>query len=160
MMKKHLFTLILTALITCTIAAQEKTNYIGISSHFNTSDTTYSFNINSKNIDITLQKLTTIWGNPEVNTPGEISWSGKEIPNLSNELTLQILDKLCTKIKKYLECKPFSNAKEKSKKLQNIKPNQFRSITITITDKSKNNIINSSQKAKQMKEYLEEIIAG
>lgn len=160
MIKKHLFILILTGLITCTLAAQEKINSIEISSHFNTSDTTYSFNINSKNFDTTLQKLTTLWGNPEVNTPGEISWSSKEMPNLGNELTLQITDRLCTKRKKYLECKPFSNAKEKSKKLQNIKPNQFRSITITITDKSKNNIINSSQKSKQMKEYLEEIIVG
>lgn len=146
-------------ILTASLYGQNKIKCVGVNDEFNEKDTTHTFTMDSENIDSIRHKLFTYWGTPTMIQYGNVKWKNIEIPNLGNNLEVELFDWICTHKEKSMRCRVLKSEKQKEKQVKNLKQNQNRWILVTIKSKEGINIINSKLKAKQVAQILEDICA-
>jgi hypothetical protein len=159
-MKKLIF-LTIAVVLTTGLYGQNFKEHVGTGWYIAlpSKDTIRTFNFFQINIDTCRSRLIKYWGTPTQNTTGIMMWTNMEIPNIGKDLRINLSDQFCTKEENgNMICKSFLNEKDKAKKIKNQKPNQFRDVLITITDKANKDIIMDKTKAVIMIQLLERII--
>ena len=120
-------------------------------------DTTYSFNIIGKNLDVQFGTLYSIIGGPVSENAGEIIWENIHIPGLGEHVSLKVEDGFLTMKKKYAQFKPFKEG-DKEEQIKGMEENQQREINFVFYNKDSSNVINSIELKNVAIKYIEGII--
>lgn len=109
--------------------------------------------------DVCVARLTSMLGAPTSNTTGVTTWKAVRIEGLQEPVGIRIRDGITTSNKEAgSECwSPFASAADKQTKLAALAGNQWRDMTIEITDQQDGNIITSREKEKAVKNFLDKV---
>ena len=121
-------------------------------------DTVRTFGFIRINFDTCRDRLIKYWGLPTQNTPGKITWTNKEIPGIGKEININLSDEFCIEGDGMITCNSFKDENDKAEKLKTIKPNQYRNVIITFSDKANMNLIMDKRKVRIILELINSII--
>lgn len=155
---KKLLLLSIALVMTTALFAQTNKSTVGLNQQFHQKDTTITFSFVNADLDSCRTKLLKHWSNPTMNEAGTIIWNNIDLPNVGDDLSILVSDRICTMGKNDMTCMAFISDKDKAEKLKALKENQFRDMEVTVSDKAGNNIINNKSKTEIMVMLLERII--
>ncbi len=131
---------------------------ISIALQFNENDTTRTFGIFTSDVDNSIEKMISFWGEPTILTAGEIVWKNVNIPGLHKKTTIEIYDGWLSAPYKTVTIKRFSSEEQKTEILSGLKEFQHRHTIITFKNKQDENIVNSKELEVLMHNYIMTIL--
>lgn len=131
---------------------------ISIGLQFHENDTTRTFGIFTSDIDNSIEKMISFWGEPTILTAGEIVWENVNIPGLHKKTRIEIYDGWLSAPYRTVTIKRFSSEDQKTEILSGLKEFQRRHTVITFKNKQGENIVNSKEFEVLVHSYLSTIL--